>query len=181
MAAVKVVLGLGALLFSWLFGAAAPPPPAQPAPVGEVADNQVEPSQDEAELNERARGLFEAIVSGDASSADAFWFPLEPFERLKDIPEPGKYWSQLKRAYARDVRGLHQKRKSWEGAHFLRFELGKKPKWVAPGQEVNKIGYYRSLHGRLLYELEGRTRELDVHTVITWQGHWYVTHLGAFK
>ncbi|HSC87923.1 MAG TPA: hypothetical protein VLC09_11655 [Polyangiaceae bacterium] len=158
------------------------PPPSSPRTpaASEVADNRVEPLQDAA-LQDRARALFGAIVSGEPTGAEEFWFPREPFERLKDIPEPGKYWEQLRRAYSRDVRTLHGKRKRWEGAAFVRFELTRAAKWVAPGKETNKIGYYRSLHGKLVYTVEGQERSLDVHTVITWQGRWYVTHLNPFK
>ena len=144
-------------------------------------ENRQEPITGEPELHTRARQLFDAIVSGDAALAEPFWFPKEPFVPLKAVDDPGKYWEQLHKSYLRDVRALHEKRKTWEGASFVRFEIGKKPKWVAPGQEANHVGYFRSLHGQLHYTLGGTDRVIDVHTVITWQGRWYVTHLGDFK
>lgn len=143
-------------------------------------DNKVEPRED-AELQERARGLFQAIVSDDPATAEGFWFPKEPFIPLKDVKESGKYWEQLHRTYLIDVHALHKKRKSWDGAKFVRFDRGSTPKWVKPGDEANKIGYHRSFHGQLRYEIGGEAQKIDVHTVITWQGRWFITHLRKFK
>jgi hypothetical protein len=129
----------------------------------------------------RARGLFEAIVNDDPERAEAFWFPREPFIPLKDIKDPGKYWNQLHRAYANDVHALHKKRKSWDGAEFVSFEGWSRPKWVPPGDEANKIGYHRAFNGRLRYKVGGEDAEIEVHTLITWQGRWFVTHLRRVK
>ncbi len=145
-----------------------------------VADNKVSPTE-EAELQERAKGLFEAIVKDDPRLGEAFWFPKEPFVPLKDVKDPGRYWETLHKTYASDIHALHKKRKSWSGATFERFSRGSAPKWVKPGEEANKIGYYRSFHGSLRFDVGGKSTSLDVLTAITWQGRWYVTHLRKFK
>jgi hypothetical protein len=147
-----------------------------------AADNKVKPPEGRTEeLQARAKGLFEAIVKKEPALGDPFWFPKEPFIPLKDVKGPEKYWKNLHQAYAEDIRKAHRKRKSWEGATFIGFDVGSTPKWVKPGDEVNKIGYYRSFHGKLRYEMDGEKYSIDVHTVISWQGRWYVTHLGKFK
>jgi len=147
-----------------------------------AADNKVAPSTaDAAELQERARGLFEAIVEDRPERAEAFWFPLEPFIPLKDVSDPAKYWNQLHRTYVNDVHALHKKRKAWDKARFVRFDGWSRSKWVPPGGEANKIGYHRAFHGQLRYTVGGEEAAIDVHTVITWQGRWYVTHLRKFK
>lgn len=145
--------------------------------------NKVLPPADSPELQARAKQLFEAIVADDPPKGDAFWFPKEPFLPLKDVKGPDKYWDQLHRTFAADVRRYHKKgaKKGWGDAKFVRFDLGSKPKWVPPGDEANKIGYYRSFHGKLRYEQGGEARSLDVHTVISWQGRWFITHLDDFK
>ena len=183
--------GVGTLLAGAVFlavlggvasGRAAPAEASKPADKpAEVADNKVEPTSSGEALQARVRGLFDAIVADDPALAETFWFPEAPFVALKDIKEPASYWRQLHRAYARDVHVLHGKRKSWEGAKFERFEVVAKPKWVEPGKEANKLGYYRSLHAKLHYTVDGHARFIDVHTVITWQGAWYVTHLNPFR
>ncbi|WP_437670901.1 hypothetical protein [Sorangium sp. So ce131] len=146
-----------------------------------AADNKIKPPLESEELTARAQGLFDAIVKNEPALADPFWFPKEPFIPLKDVKDPGKYWDNLHAAYVNDVKATHRKRKSWEGARFVGFEVGSTPKWVPPGDEVNKIGYFRSLHGKLKYEIDGKPASLDVHTIISWQGRWYITHLGKFK
>ncbi len=117
--------------------AGAPRPRGRRHPAAIVADNKVEPTQG-AELQERAKGLFDAIVADDPDRAEAFWFPREPFIPLKDVKDPGKYWTQLHKTYVSDVHALHRKRKSWEGATFVEFDGWTQSKWVPPGDEANK-------------------------------------------
>ncbi len=54
-------------------------PPAE-APV--VADNKVAPTEG-AELQARAKGLFEAVVRDEPERAEAFWFPRSPSSRSR--------------------------------------------------------------------------------------------------
>jgi hypothetical protein len=154
-------------------GASAPPPSV-------VADNKVSPTEG-PELQERAKALFEAIVKDEPERAESFWFPREPFIPLKDIKDPGKYWDQLHRTYAKDVHALHKKRKSWDGAEFVSFGGWARTKWVPPGDEANKIGYYRAFDGKLRFRQGDKDGSLDVHVIITWQGRWYITHLRKFR
>lgn len=143
--------------------------------------NKAKPPLDSEELQARGRGLFDAVVQNNPALGEDLWFPKEPFLILKDIKDPGKYWDQLHRAYAKDVEKLHKKRQSWEGAEFVKLELGSPPKWVKPGDEGNKIGYFRTVKGNLVYKAEGKTHKLEVRVMISWQKRWYITHLGKFK
>jgi hypothetical protein len=161
-------------------GAAEPAPTQTSTAVPVVADNNVAPTEG-AELQARAKGLFDAIVKDDPELAEAFWFPREPFIPLKDIKDPGKYWAQLHRTYQSDVHALHKKRKSWDKAEFVNFDGWSRSKWVKPGDEANKIGYHRAFHGKIHFKAGGEDAVIDVHTIITWQGKWYVTHLRKFK
>jgi len=158
---------------------------APPAPPPKDADydpaNKAKPPTDSEELQARARGLFDAIVQNNAALGEDLWFPKEPFLILKDIKEPGKYWDQLHRAYAHDIEKLHKKRKSWEGAEFEKFEPGSAPKWVKPGEEGNKIGYFRTVKGNLVYKADGKSHKMEVRVIISWQKRWYITHLSKFK
>ena len=145
-----------------------------------VPDNRVEPTEG-PELLERARGLFEAIVKDEPERGEAFWFPREPFLPLKDVKDPGKYWDQLHRSYVNDVHALHGKRKSWDKAAFVGFDGWSHPRWVKPGDEANKIGYHRAFRGKLRYRVDGEDGEIEVRTLITWQGRWFITHLRKIK
>lgn len=159
--------------------AAAAKPAEAPPPID--PQNKVKPPETSEELQARAKALFEAIVKDDPPVGDPFWFPKEPFIPLKDVKGPEKYWKNLHAAYAADIHKVHKKRKSWEGARFKDFKIGSTPKWVPPGDEANKVGYWRSFRGKLRYELEGETYSIEVHTVISWQARWYITHLLKFK
>jgi len=174
-------LGFGLLAMFAMFALASAstawagePPPQKPrAP----AENRSEPPLASTELTERARHLFDAVVQDRPELADDFFFPREPFIPLKDVADPARYFDQLLATFHREVHTLHRKRKSWEGATFEAFELGSKPRWVKPGDEWNKIGYFRTFDGKLRYEVGGRHRVLTVRTIISWDGRWYVTHL----
>jgi hypothetical protein len=150
---------------------------AMAADAGASDANRDLPEAASKELDEHAAALFDAIVHDDAERADAFFFPREPFLTLKDVADPAKYYAELRRVYVHDIHALHARRRSWDGATFVGFQLGSKPRWVARGEEWNKIGYYRTLDAKLRYEIGGKRRELTVRTIISWAGHWYVTHL----
>jgi hypothetical protein len=146
---------------------------------GSVPDpeNRTKPPPASDDLAERAEHLYRAIAENDPGLGDDFFFPREPFVPLKDVQDPGRYHAQLLAAYHRDIRELHSKRKDWSGSSFASFELGTPPTWVSPGKEYNKVGYYRTFHGKLRYRTGERTTEIDVGTIISWDGRWYVTHL----
>ncbi len=173
---------------------AAPAPVAELAPAASSAaarspappddpSNRVKPPPPGEELAARAARLFEAVRDDDPPKAADFFFPREPFVPLKDVADGGRYWDTLFRTYKNDVRELHRKhRRELEGASFVGLELGSTPTWVKPGDEYNKIGYHRTFHAKLRYRTAaGADRSLDVHTLISWQGAWYITHLSPFK
>jgi hypothetical protein len=140
-------------------------------------ENRDKPELTSDDLSERAEHLFRAVAENDPALADDFFFPREPFIPLKDVQDPGRYHAQLLATYHRDIRELHAKRKDWSNASFVSFELGTPPTWVAPGKEYNKIGYFRTFHGKLRYRAGDRPQEIDVGTIISWDSRWYVTHL----
>jgi hypothetical protein len=132
-------------------------------------------------LEQNGRALFDAIRKDDPTQASEFFFPREPFTSLKDIPDPDRYWKQLFRAYEQDVHKLHRQRKDWSNTSFESLEPGTVPAWVPPGDEVNKIGYYRSWGTKLRYRVDGQLYTIKIHTVISWQGQWHITHLLPWK
>ena len=132
----------------------------------------------------RVRALWDAIVHDDPERAMPMFFPLGAYAQVKDVPNPATDWRQrLVAAYARDIHGLH----AALGADAARAELvgldvpEKAARWVLPGEEYNKIGYYRVFGSRLRYQLDDATRAFDVKSLISWRGEWYVVHLSAIK
>ncbi|MFO0661323.1 MAG: hypothetical protein U0165_16040 [Polyangiaceae bacterium] len=160
---------------------------ASAAPVassGHVPDpqNKSKPPLSSDALTDAGKRLFEAIKADDPKIAADFFFPREPFIPLKDIKNPGKYWDQLFRTYERDIHDLNRKRgKEMANATFESFELGSAPTWVPPGDEANKIGYFRTFNSKLHYKVDGKTHTLEVKVIISWDEHWYITHLLPWK
>jgi hypothetical protein len=155
---------------------------ATPPTVPEDPKNATKPEESGgAALQARAKALFDGVVADDPALAEPFWFPREPFTRLKAIDKPERYWAQLHKTYEADVHKLHRSRKSWEGARFVAYELGSPPTWVKPGDEGNSIGYWRSFRGKVRFEQGGKEDSFEVRVTITWQGAWHITHLLPFK
>jgi hypothetical protein len=155
----------------------APVPAVASSQGGGIEENGTRPPLSSDELTRSAEHLFDGVSRDEPELADDFFFPREPFLRLKDVKDPAAYHAELVRAYHHDVHLLHAHRRSWEGARFVSFELGTEPRWVRPGEEWNKIGYHRTFGGKLRYELRGKVRVLEIRTIISWDGRWYVTHL----
>jgi hypothetical protein len=52
---------------------------------------------------------------------------------------------------------------------------------MKPGREGNKVGYYRVLRSKLRFTLpNGKERPLELTSLISWRGEWYVVHLHGF-
>jgi hypothetical protein len=111
-----------------------------------------------------------------------FFFPLAAYEQVKDVGNPAADWkNRLVAAYARDVHALHNS-VGPEGAQLTGLEVPEAhARWVEPGEEYNKIGYFRVFGSRMRYESGGASRTFDVKSLISWRGQWYVVHLSAIK
>ena len=161
--------------------AAASAAPSGPDPSWDLK-NAARPSATSGDLTAKAARLFSAVQQDDASLAADFFFPRDAFLPVKDIANPGKYWDQLFRTYHRDIHDLHVKhRAKIDGAQFLDIQPGSPAKWVPPGEEANKIGYYRSFNAKVRYQKGDAFGHFDVRVSITWQGKWFITHLLPWK
>lgn len=152
---------------------ASPPRPA------EDPTNRVPPGDDTAALNRLGGRILDAVVRGDPAGARPLLFPRAPFLRLKAVAKPAAYHQKLWRQLRRDIRRLHHRCLDWRGVRLESLERVAPPVWVRPGQVYNRIGYYRTRYARLRYRLAGRRYTIFVHTLITWQGRWYLSHLLA--
>jgi hypothetical protein len=54
-------------------------------------------------------------------------------------------------------------------------------RWVEPGEEWNKLGYFRVFGSKLRFEVDGTADSFDVKSLIAWRGEWYVVHLSAIR
>lgn len=138
-----------------------------------------------AAFEQRMRRLFDAIVHDDPKLARAVFFPLVAYEQVKDIQDAARdYRYRLLKAYERNIHEYHQRLGSAaERTTFVGVEVSDdRAKWMKPGSEGNKLGYWRVLRSKIKYVDEsGTSRELELTSLISWRGEWYVVHLHGFK
>jgi len=181
-------------------GAAIPATPATSAsaapPVADTAADGGDPgalpqTHDKAKAEgdafaARSRALWDGIASDDPDRALPFFFPLSAYRQVKDVGSPASDWkNRLVAAYKRDIHALHARLgEKADDAKLVRFEVpDDRAKWVEPGEEYNKLGYWRVYGTRIVYKIgdEGRERTFEVSSLISWRGEWYVVHLTGFK
>ncbi len=131
------------------------------------------------ELQARAKKLFEAIQKDEPEIAMAMFFPREQFLALKDVKDPSAYWDKLVKEYKAHIHSYHRKLgKKASECEFEALELNPKTQvYVAPKKEFNKTGYNKVTKSKLKYKLKGKSKTLDVATMIDLESKWYVTHL----
>ena len=144
---------------------------------GTLPQTNEHPRADDPAVQARAQDLFRAIVDGNpAEGMDAF-FPLSAYVQVKAIRDPASDWgNRLVGAYVRNIRALHAQL-SGAPAEFVSLDIPDRATWVRPGEEYNKIGYWRVYASELRYRVNGQARAFPVFSLISWRGQWYVVHL----
>jgi hypothetical protein len=167
---------------SGIASAATPEPPAPGPDPASLPQTHDLPHAQGAAFDARRQALWEAIVNDDPDRAMTFFFPLGAYQQVKDVTDPAADWKhRLVAAYRRDIHVLHGRLGPDGGAAKL---LGidvpeSRARWVEPGEEWNKIGYYRVFGTKLRYSVGGDERAFDVKSLISWRGEWFVVHLSA--
>jgi hypothetical protein len=184
-----------------LVASAAPMPPPAASSVAEVdagaADAEVDAPVDPGTLPQtrdrpargpaleaRAAALWEGIVKNDPKLAMPFFFPVTAYEQTKAVAKPSADWKhRLVRNYERDIHALHESlSRDLSRATFDGLDIpSEAARWVEPGEEGNKTGYFRVYGARLRYKVGERVRTIPVSSLISWRGEWYVVHLTGFK
>jgi hypothetical protein len=152
-------------------------------PAGEGEQTKDRPDSRSPSFEARARALFEAIVSDDPEKARAAFFPLAAYERVKDVAKPASdYRVRLFAAFKRDIHDYHVALKHPDQTTFIEMRVpDDRARWVEPGEEYNKLGYYRVFGSKLVVRDGTRVRELRVKSLISWRGEWYVVHLASIE
>ena len=52
---------------------------------------------------------------------------------------------------------------------------------LQPGEEYNKLSYWRVYGTTLYYTEDGQGNSFPVTSLISWRGEWYVMHLGEIR
>lgn len=161
-------------------------PVADAGDPGALPQTKDRPKAEGAAFSARSTALWDAIVKDDPEIAMPFFFPVSAYLQVKDVGSPASDWKhRLVGAFKRDIHALHAKLgDKAESAKLVRFDVpDDRAKWVEPGEEYNKLGYWRVYGTRIVYTVGESTRErtFEVSSLISWRGEWFVVHLTGFK
>lgn len=171
----------------------APAPHAEAAPesalLGDdgkaLPQTEERPKTDTLAFQRRVERLVEAIIKDQPELAHPSFFPVIAYEQVKAIDKPARDWEvRLVRAFDRDIHEYHQKLGADAAdAEFLGLDVPESAaRWMKPGSEGNRLGYFRVLRSQLKFKLKSSQElALVVTSMISWRGEWYVVHLGGFK
>ncbi len=160
-------------------------PPLNLGPVGSVTTSPEErPLDDGPELQAKGKLLWQAIVDDTPEVAASFFFPKEAYVHVKAAKNPEGDWRwRLWKHFERDIHVLHKSQgQALAKATFKGLRIPpKRPHWAAPGNEYNRLGYWRAYGSQLTYELRGRERHVPISSLISWKSQWYVVHMTGFR
>jgi hypothetical protein len=151
---------------------------------GSLPQTDAEPTASGASWDAGVHALWQAIANDDPDAGAPFFFPLSAYQQVKAISDPASdYQQRLLANFADDVHTLHaQLGADAASATFLGVDVPSgQAVWVQPGEEYNKLPYWRVYGTTLRYSVKGETRTMPVTSLISWRGEWYVVHLGAVR
>ncbi len=122
------------------------------------------------------------MAHDDPARAEAFFFPVGAYKQVKDVANPERDWRyRLLAEYNQDIHdSAKELGRGREEAQFVRLEIPERSaRWVEPGEEWNKVGYYRVYNAQIVYTLRGREKRVPIKSMISWRGEWYCVHLRA--
>jgi hypothetical protein len=128
--------------------------------------------------------LWEAIRQDKPDLGLPFFFPRSAYLQVKAISDPaGDYQNRLIANFDDDVHSLHaQLGPNAANAKFVGITVpDDQAVLVQPGEESNKLSYWRVYGTTMQYEVDGQTGSFPVTSLISWRGQWYVVHLGAIR
>ncbi len=150
-----------------------------------MPQTEARPTTDTAFFAHLKTTLFAAIQKDDPALARDLFFPIEAYRLVKNIAKPDRdYEGRLLKAFARDIHDYHKRLgENPEAATLIDLEVPEaRSRWMKPGSEGNKLGYHRVLRSRLRFtDAKGKERSLEITSLISWRGEWYVVHINGFK
>jgi hypothetical protein len=142
------------------------------------------PRVDSASFQQRLSLLVEAIAKDDPKRALPAFFPVVAYEQVKAVEKPARDWQyRLIRAFEKDVHEYHKALgQDAASARFAGIDVPEpSARWMKPGSEGNRLGYFRVLRSRLrVAKADGKEKSFEVTSMISWRGEWYVVHLNGF-
>jgi hypothetical protein len=143
------------------------------------------PSADDPSLSDRIAALCDAILDNSPETAHRAFFPLQAYRQVKAVADPERdYRLRLLAHFDRDIGRYHRRLgRSRPELHCDGIAIAEgQARWMKPGSEFNRIGYYRVLRSKLRFsDARGGHTSLEVTSMISWRGQWYVVHLDGFE
>jgi hypothetical protein len=143
------------------------------------------PDVESASFRRRLELLVEAIKTNDPDVALPAFFPVVAYQQVKAIAKPERDWeARLVKAYRRTIGEYHKRLGEAPADWELRgIDVpDAKVKFMKPHSEGNKVGYFRVLRSQLqLGKPDGSELSLEITSMISWRGEWYVVHLHGFE
>ena len=151
---------------------------------GALPQTDEKPTASGATFTAGVNGLWEAIRQDKPDLGLPFFFPKSAYLQVKAISDPASdYQKRLIANFEEDVHSLHaQLGTDAVDAKFVGITVpDDQAVLVQPGEESNKLSYWRVYGTTLQYEVDGQTGSFPVKSLISWRGQWYVMHLGAIR
>jgi hypothetical protein len=162
----------------------APPTTAATTDPGALAQTDERPAASGATFTAGVQGLWQAVQQDQPELAMPFFFPRAAYLQVKAISDPATdYEQRLIANYEQDVHTLHaQLGVDAAGAQFAGIDVpAAQAVLVQPGEESNRLSYWRVYGTTLHYTEDGQARSFPVTSLISWRGQWYVVHLGEIR
>jgi len=143
------------------------------------------PSTQSSTFGARMALLGQAISSGNPDVALPAFFPSVAYAQVKDIPNAERDWDKrLVSAFRRDIAEYAKKlAKDAPHSNLVSVEVPEQSaELMKPGSEGNRVHYFRVLRSKLHFRsATGKEKSLELTSMISWRGEWYVVHLHGFK
>ncbi|HEX4529675.1 MAG TPA: hypothetical protein VIA11_09660 [Acidimicrobiia bacterium] len=161
-----------------------PPTTASTTDPGALPQTDERPAASGATFTAGVQGLWQAVQQDRPELAMPFFFPQAAYLQVKAIADPATdYRQRLIANYEQDIHTLHaQLGADAAGAQFDSIDVpDSQAVLVQPGEESNKLSYWRVYGTTLHYTEDGQARSFPVTSLISWRGQWYVVHLGQIR
>ncbi|MEY9926734.1 hypothetical protein ABH926_001356 [Catenulispora sp. GP43] len=162
---------------------AAPSAPSSTPSVdpGTLPQTKAMPTDTDPQFTAGVNALWQGIVDDDPAEAMPFFFPKSAYLQVKALSNAGSdYENRLIGFYKLDIHAAHRLLGSdAKDAKLVGVSVpAKAAEWILPGEETNKLSYYRVYGSRLTYTAGGKTKSFGLFSLISWRGEWYVVHFG---
>jgi hypothetical protein len=151
---------------------------------GTLPQTDERPSASGARFDAGVQGLWQAVQQDRPELALPFFFPQAAYLQVKAIADPATdYEQRLIANYVQDIHSLHaQLGGNAASAQFASIDVpDAQAVLVQPGEESNKLSYWRVYGTTLQYTENGQAGSFPVTSLISWRGEWYVVHLGEIR